>query len=424
MKSYLHRIDRDTTGNRYDVTPLFAHYEDLSSLVRDLVALVDSVEIDLVAGIDALGFILGTAVAYQLKVGFLPIRKGGKLPVPVHRAAFRDYTDQDKQLEIRQDVLSPGARVLLVDEWIETGAQVSAAIHLIEGRGGMVVGIATINADDNECTASIRSRYPVYSVWEKPAGVREGAIRRRGHTVLRPLHPWSSTIHLLLNHLRGQGFTECPAFLGIEGDCEVLSFIEGDTYNYPLTGAISTADALVSAARLLRRLHDASQDFLPLHKASSTKWMLPAQEPPEVVCHGDFAPYNVALDGTSVAGVFDFDAAHPAPRIWDLAYSVYAWSPFKTHAADAMGSLEGQIERARLFCDSYALSAPERRRLVPAMIRRLRALIDFMRTQAEAGNEKFQRDIEHGHHLGYAADIEYLRAHAESITLGLLEKPG
>jgi len=167
MKNYLHWIDTNTIGNRYDVTPLFGHHADFNALVDDLVVCVVDNKIDLVACIDALGFILGTAIAQRLKVGILPIRKGGKLPVETDKIEFQDYTGENKQLEIRRDILSEELRVLIVDEWIETGAQVSAAITLIEGRGATVVGIAAINMDDNDRTRWISSKYKVCTVWEE-----------------------------------------------------------------------------------------------------------------------------------------------------------------------------------------------------------------------------------------------------------------
>ncbi|MCP4178911.1 MAG: adenine phosphoribosyltransferase [bacterium] len=167
MKSYLHLIDKNTTKNRNDVTPLFSHYKGFDSLVNDLVQPLKGKKIDLVACIDALGFILGTAIALKLKVGILPVRKKNKLPVKVDRMCFTDYTGKKKGLEIRQDIITQGTKILIVDEWIETGAQVAAAINLIEKRRGIVVGISTINIDDNESTRKITSKYNVYSVWEE-----------------------------------------------------------------------------------------------------------------------------------------------------------------------------------------------------------------------------------------------------------------
>jgi adenine phosphoribosyltransferase len=158
-RPYLALIDRETSGNRCDVTPLFADYAAFSALVEDLAALVEPLPFDIVAGIDALGFILGTALALHTHTGFVPIRKGGKLPVVVDTAECVDYTGQRKTLEMRRDALKAGTRVLLVDEWIETGAQVGAAIQLIECQGGAIAGIASLHMDENEQTEHLRIRY-------------------------------------------------------------------------------------------------------------------------------------------------------------------------------------------------------------------------------------------------------------------------
>ncbi len=158
MKSYLQRIDTQTNGGRYDVTPLFTDHEAFSELVTDLSAPFLG-EIDLVAGVDALGFILGTAIAIKLKAGFLPIRKGGKLPVPTRSKTFVDYTGTAKSLALRKDTKLRGQQVLVVDEWIETGAQIDAALYLIANAGGTVAGIATINMDKNAMTDALRRQY-------------------------------------------------------------------------------------------------------------------------------------------------------------------------------------------------------------------------------------------------------------------------
>lgn len=157
---YLALIDHHTSGNRCDVTPIFADYDAFTALVDDLAALVEPLAFDAVAGIDALGFILGAALALHTHVGFVPIRKGGKLPVDVDTVECVDYTGQRKTLELRRDALRSGTRVLLVDEWIETGSQAQAAITLIEGQGSVIAGIASLHMDDNEQTATLRACYP------------------------------------------------------------------------------------------------------------------------------------------------------------------------------------------------------------------------------------------------------------------------
>lgn len=166
MKDYLKLVDTDTPGPRYDVTPLFADAAAFAALVADIVGHFPADSFDTVAGIDALGFVLGAAVAVRAEKGFIPIRKGGKLPVETESRSFVDYSKQEKSLEIRTDVVSPGERVLLVDEWIETGTQVSAAIELIESQGGVVAGIATINIDQNMKTDELQAKYRCFQAWE------------------------------------------------------------------------------------------------------------------------------------------------------------------------------------------------------------------------------------------------------------------
>ena len=90
--NYLALINHQTQGPRCDVTPLFGDYAAFSALLDDLVAQPGVIECDVVAGIDALGFILGTALALRMRKGFIPIRKGGKLPVPTDAVAFIDYS--------------------------------------------------------------------------------------------------------------------------------------------------------------------------------------------------------------------------------------------------------------------------------------------------------------------------------------------
>ena len=162
-ESYLQLIDFETSGNRCDVTPLFNDHQAFAALTADIRAAISPSTFDLVAGIDALGFILGSAVAMQAQRGFIPIRKGGKLPVETRSIRFVDYSQTEKSLEIRADLDLDGKRILLVDEWIETATQINAAISLIEGQGGIIAGIATINMDKNKATQRLKEKYRCFS---------------------------------------------------------------------------------------------------------------------------------------------------------------------------------------------------------------------------------------------------------------------
>lgn len=165
MKNYLSLIDTNTSGPRCDVTPLFAAPGALKMLAVDLAQPFDRADVDAVAAVDALGFIAGTAVAAELGVGVVALRKGGKLPTEVERETFVDYSGQEKALEVRPSLIQPGMRLLIVDEWIETGAQVNAAARLIERLGGLVAGIATINLDRNAATDALCAQYKVHALW-------------------------------------------------------------------------------------------------------------------------------------------------------------------------------------------------------------------------------------------------------------------
>jgi adenine phosphoribosyltransferase len=165
--SYLHLIDTKTQGPRYDVTPLFVDPQAFARLIKDLSVRCRDLDFDLIAGIDALGFILGAAMALHMGRGFVPIRKGGKLPVATDKVNFTDYSGQEKTLELRLGVIRPNTPVLVVDEWIETGAQVRAAIALVERQGGIIAGVAGIHMDRNDATHRLCERYPcrVLSGW-------------------------------------------------------------------------------------------------------------------------------------------------------------------------------------------------------------------------------------------------------------------
>jgi adenine phosphoribosyltransferase len=159
MNDYLQLIGRGDGSRRCDVTPLFESHAAFTALIEDLVRPYLAVGVDQVAGIDALGFVLGTATALRLKVGFVALRKSGKLPSGTYTQPLTDYSGSPKALEVRVGAIPSGSKVLLVDEWVETGAQVEAAVALVERSGGVVVGICAINIDDNERTRALRERY-------------------------------------------------------------------------------------------------------------------------------------------------------------------------------------------------------------------------------------------------------------------------
>ncbi len=124
-----------------DVTPLLADHATLTLAVDALTDVADGAAIDVVVGMESRGFILGPPVALRLGAGFVPARKAGKLPGPTRRESFTlEYGEE--VLEVHEDAISAGDRVLIVDDVLATGGTASATARLVEGLGGEVVAFA------------------------------------------------------------------------------------------------------------------------------------------------------------------------------------------------------------------------------------------------------------------------------------------
>lgn len=244
-------------------------------------------------------------------------------------------------------------------------------------------------------------------------------IRRVGNTVIRPAGQHTPSVHRLLHHLRNQGFTSAPRPLGHDRDAgtETLTFVQGEVTGAPLAATFETDQALVSAAALLRDYHEATvgfaADLAADPAATGDVWDLQTKSPVEVICHGDYAPYNCAIRNGSVVGIFDFDTAHPGPRLWDLGYAAYRWVPLASPTnPDASFDAKEQSRRLLLFCKTYGWHGPPTA-VTEAAADRLVALVDMMLERAEQGNAAFRRHIEEGHDQLYLADIAYLRSYGD-----------
>ena len=128
--------DYPQPGIRFqDITPLLAHGEAFIAITEKFATYADSST--LVAGIEARGFIFASAVANQLRSGFVPIRKAGKLPhLTISESYGLEYGVDT--LELHVDAITPGAKVLLIDDVLATGGTIAAAIELVQRLGGKV----------------------------------------------------------------------------------------------------------------------------------------------------------------------------------------------------------------------------------------------------------------------------------------------
>lgn len=221
-------------------------------------------------------------------------------------------------------------------------------------------------------------------------GVTPGIVRI-GDTVRRPVRPFTATIQGYLAHLHSAGFTAAPVPLGIDDQGrEVLSYVPGDVPREPLPPGTAGEDVLAALARLVRRLHDASQGWaLPPDAVWGATRSGPGVPPPvdgdpELVSHRDYCPGNVVFrDGLPVA-LIDFDLARPTTRLYDIANALYWWAPLYAPEDRAPAFADADIpRRVAVFAGAYGMSAEQRRDLVPMARRMIHRFHLSMRAAAE-----------------------------------------
>ncbi|WP_288530234.1 adenine phosphoribosyltransferase [uncultured Secundilactobacillus sp.] len=127
-----------------DISPLMADGEAYRYATDQLVDYARSKNVEMIAGPEARGFIVGCPVAYELGVGFAPARKQGKLPRATVKATYDLEYGKESALYLHKDAIKPGQRVLVMDDLLATGGTIGATIKLVEDLGGIVVGTAFI----------------------------------------------------------------------------------------------------------------------------------------------------------------------------------------------------------------------------------------------------------------------------------------
>lgn len=160
---YFRLMAPNTKGEKFawlDPTSIYINGRAFHDLLDDLCADLDADSIDVVGGLDAMGFVLAAGIATRLGKGFIPIRKAGKLCVETDKASYSNYSGRTQDMEMRLPAFAPGTRVLLVDQWVETGGTMHGAVQLVEQQHGIVAGMVAIVMEDSERTQTYRKKYP------------------------------------------------------------------------------------------------------------------------------------------------------------------------------------------------------------------------------------------------------------------------
>ncbi|WP_026831383.1 phosphotransferase [Exiguobacterium antarcticum] len=249
---------------------------------------------------------------------------------------------------------------------------------------------------------------------EQLTGGNVSDVSRIGDTVRREQKPDSERIHRLLHHLEKRGFTGSPRFLGIDAqNREIVSYIKGEAGNYPLEPYMRSDTVLEETARLLRAYHEAVADFPIPHDWPPLDG---TPEPLELICHNDFAVYNVIFQNERPIGIIDFDVAAPGPRIWDIAYTMYTFVPLSRHQMteageptlyDPFNDQERIRHRINLFLSTYG-KMELKGEMYETVLLRVEALIKTIHRKVAEGDEAFQRMIEEGHVTHYEQELDFL----------------
>jgi adenine phosphoribosyltransferase len=165
LKNYIRDIpDFPKKGILFrDITTLIGDREKFKEVIDSLAERYVDKKIDAVLAVESRGFIFGGALAYKLGAGFVPVRKKGKLPHKTYKASYSLEYGEDT-LEIHQDAIKPGSRVLLIDDLLATGGTLGAVTDLVKKIKGEIVEIAFIVELEDLKGRSKLKDFPVYSM--------------------------------------------------------------------------------------------------------------------------------------------------------------------------------------------------------------------------------------------------------------------
>jgi len=242
-----------------------------------------------------------------------------------------------------------------------------------------------------------------------PGGNVGGAVRI-GMTVRRPTGPWTPAVHALLAYLHQAGLDRIPRVLASdERDREVLTWLPGRVVDVDTE---HVEDALIVAAMgWLRRYHEVVRDYRPV---GVVRWRNHERQlaTGEIVCHHDFAPYNVAEQDGRVVGVFDWDMAGPGTPIEDVAFAAWNFVPLWRD----LGAPETS-RRLRLLCAGYG--GMDSLEVLTTVVRRITDATDRIRAGQHAGDPGMVNLARVGEPENTLAALQALRTRLPAVRAAL-----
>lgn len=193
----------------------------------------------------------------------------------------------------------------------------------------------------------------------------------------------------LLEYLRTSGFDGAPTVLGRDPEGrDVYGWIDGEVPIPPFPAWALRNEALVSTARLIRRLHEALSGY---EAPPGTSWSIERADPRggPIICHTDICPENVVFrDGQAIA-ILDFDFASPGRPVWDLAMAARMWIPLRPRGDAGADEAATFARRLGRLAAGYGLARSDHEELVDAIVEAQRVGNAFVRRRVEAGEPGF-----------------------------------
>lgn len=244
------------------------------------------------------------------------------------------------------------------------------------------------------------------------ANARFRPVMIDGDVVTRPASEVSETVHSYLTHLRAKGLDCVPEPLAIRDGVETLRYLDGASGGEGWYHQ-HTEQGLVSAARLLRTIHDAGRDWTP--PATAVWGALPEAGEDVVFSHGDPGPWNFVWCDQEAVGLIDWDYLHPAPRLDDVAYALHWFGPLRRDEFvldwHHFPVVPDRRRRVQAFVNAYGGLAPFD--VTDAVIASIQTTSDRVRSLAEAGQEPQRTWVADGALDHDAAEIAWVRDHMQ-----------
>jgi mutator protein MutT len=258
------------------------------------------------------------------------------------------------------------------------------------------------------------------------AGGNVGGTVRVGRTVRRKTGPWTPAVHALLEHLASVGIAEAPRTLGVDDQGrEALTYLPGAVAEQELPEPLLPDEELLAdAVRWLRRYHDAVAGFWHPGPWRNERGSAAASDG-QIVCHHDFAPYNVAATrsagGLRVVGVFDWDMAGPGTPLQDLAFAAWNWVPLARRLPPDLAA-----QRLRVMAASYVgepgegPGSPTPEEILNAVVPRVQRSVAVIAAGQSAGDPGMLNLAKVGEPARTQGAVDALRLRLPELSAALL----